>query len=77
MPLEINGLGLSRTPNETSRGMRYQYPYVEFWEMVAQTKVQVICSSDAHDPHDVIMNAWKSRDFALRFGINVIEKIDI
>lgn len=77
MPLEINGLGASRTPNETSRGMRYQYPYVEFWEMVAETKVPVICSSDAHDPLDVIMNAWKSRDFASRFGIQVLDKIDI
>ena len=77
IPLEINGLGCSRTPNETSRGMRFQYPYVEFWEMAAETDVRVICNSDAHDPHDVIMNAWKARDFASRFGIKPIEKLDI
>ncbi len=76
MPLEVNGLGASRTPNETSRGMRYQYPYVEFWEMVADTKCRVICNSDAHNPKDIIMNAWKSRDFALRFGIEPIERLD-
>lgn len=77
MPIEINGLGISRSPNNTTHGMRYQYPYVEFWEMVAQTKVRVICNSDAHSPEDVIMNAWKSRDFAGRFGITPIDKLDI
>ena len=76
LPLEVNGLGLSREPNETSRGMRCQYPYVEFWEMVAQTKCRVICNSDAHKPQDILMNAWKSRDFALRFGIEPIELPD-
>ncbi|MBR1912849.1 MAG: histidinol-phosphatase [Treponema sp.] len=75
MPIEVNGLGISRTPNNTSRGMRYQYPYVEFWEMVAQTNVRVICNSDAHAPEDVIMNAWKARDFAGRFGITPIERL--
>lgn len=75
MPLEINGLGISREPNNTNRGMRYQYPYIEFWEMVAQSKARVICNSDAHNPQDVIMNAWKARDFAGRFGITPMEKL--
>ena len=77
LPLEINGLGASRTPNNTKRGMRYPYPYVEFWEMVAQTKVRVLCNSDAHDPQDVIMNNWKARDFAGRFGIEVMDTLPI
>ncbi len=77
IPIEVNGLGCSRPPNETSRGMRFQYPYIEFWELAAQTNVRVICNSDAHDAHDVIMNAWKARDFASRFGITPIEKLDI
>lgn len=69
LPIEVNGLGLVREPNSTSRGMRYQYPYVEFWEMAAQTDVRIVCNSDAHDPKEVIMNAWHARDFAGRFGI--------
>lgn len=69
MPLEVNGLGMSRPINETSHGIRYQYPYNEFWELVAQSKVPVICNADAHDPRDVIFNAQKARDFAGRFGI--------
>ena len=77
LPIEVNGLGMSRTPNETSRGMRYQYPYVEFWEMVSKTKVPVICNADAHDPHDVIFNAQKARDFAGRFGIVPIATLNL
>lgn len=69
MPLEINGLGCSREPNNTANGMRYPYPYVEFWEMVADSKARVICNSDAHESQTVILNAWKARDFAGRFGI--------
>jgi histidinol-phosphatase (PHP family) len=77
LPIEVNGLGMSRTPNETSHGMRYQYPYVEFWEMVSRTKVPVICNADAHDPHDVILNAQKARDFAGRFGIIPIATLNL
>ncbi len=75
LPIEINGVGISRPPINTSRGMRYQYPYNEFWEMAALTNVKVICNSDAHNPQDVIHNAWKTRDFALRFGIEPIDGV--
>ena len=76
LPIEINGLGITRTPNHTKRGMRYPYPFVEFWEMASLTNVRVICNSDAHNPQDVIMNAWKARDFASRFGIEPLELPD-
>jgi histidinol-phosphatase (PHP family) len=45
--------------------------------MAAQSGVQIICSSDAHDPKDVILNNWKARDFAGRFGITPIESLKI
>ncbi len=78
LPIEINGLGIVREACSTSRGMRYGYPYVEFWEMVAERGgIQVICNSDAHDPHDVLMNAWRSRDFASRFGLKPLEKLEL
>ena len=77
MPLEVNGLGCSREPQDTRRGMRYQYPYTEFWEMVAaRPGVRVICNSDAHRPQDVILNAWKARDFAGRFGLTPLENLE-
>ncbi|MCR5217681.1 MAG: histidinol-phosphatase [Treponema sp.] len=77
MPLEINGLGSSRMPNNTTRGMRYQYPVVEFWEIAAEEGIKIICNADAHSPADVIFNAWKARDFASRFNIKPIENLQI
>ncbi len=73
LPVEINGLGMSRALSDTKRGMRYAYPYVEFWEMASIANVRVICNSDAHNPQDVIVNAWRARDFAGRFGIVPVE----
>lgn len=75
VPLEINGLGVSRNPFNTKNGMRYQYPFVEFWEMVSQTTARVICNSDAHKPEDIMLNAWKARDFSSRFGFEPIDSI--
>lgn len=75
LPLEINGLGMSRKPIQTARGTRYQYPFAEFWEMVAETSVPVICSSDAHSPDDVIFNTLKAHDFAGRFAITPIKTL--
>lgn len=77
IPLEINGLGTERIPNNTSRGMRYQYPVIEFWELAAQEGIKVICNADAHNPQDVIFNAWKARDFASRFNFKPIENLQI
>lgn len=75
IPLEINGAGMGREPHNTDRGMRYQYPFVEFWETVAKSNAKVICNSDAHVPEDVIMNAWKARDFSSRFALNPVDTI--
>lgn len=71
MPIEVNGYGLAKKLLETSRGIRQVYPYVEFWELAADSKAKIICNSDAHFPNDVIFNAWRARDFAGRFGIKV------
>ena len=69
LPLEVNGFGLIKRPNETSRGMRFQYPYKEFWEIVAERGLPVICNSDAHSPEHVIKNAANARRYALEVGI--------
>lgn len=71
MPIEVNGYGLAKKLLETSRGIRQVYPYVEFWELAADSKAKIICNSDAHFPNDVIFNAWRARDFAGRFSIKV------
>jgi len=77
IPLEVNGQGISRPPLKTKKGIRNQYPYAEFWEMVSKTTVPVICNADAHDPIDVIFNAQKARDFAGRFGIKPLDTLNL
>lgn len=69
LPLEVNGFGMIKRPNETSRGVRFKYPYREFWELVAERDLRVICNSDAHKPELVIKNAANARQFALDIGI--------
>jgi len=73
LPLEVNGLGMSRTCNETKRGVRYQYPYREFWQMAAERGAKVICNADAHAPEDVIAAARNARKFAEDLGITPVE----
>ena len=75
LPVEVNGYGIVKGLFETSRGIRYGYPYHEFWELVALSGAKVICNSDAHTPGDVIKNAWKAREFASKYGITPIETI--
>lgn len=75
MPLEVNGLGMHKPMCHTETGMRYAYPVDEFWQMVAESGVRVICNADAHDPKDVIAFAQKSRAYAQKFGITPIETL--
>jgi histidinol-phosphatase (PHP family) len=75
LPVEINGLGMTRTKIQTKNGIRFQYPYDEFWQMVADSKAKVICNSDAHNPKNVIADARLAREYAKRFGITPLESI--
>jgi len=69
LPVEINGNGMLRGKIMTRNGMRYMYPYDEFWDMAAERNLTVICSSDAHVPENVIKAAAMARDFAGVHGI--------
>ena len=77
LPIEINGYGIVKTPNKTSKGIRFLYPYDEFWEMVTDFNVPVICNSDAHSPDVVIKNALKAREYANRFNLSPIETLSL
>ena len=75
LPVEINGLGMSRPQNMTSGGLRYQYPYDEFWRMAASRSVKVICNADAHDPANVIKGAADAREYAAKLGITPLDTL--
>ena len=72
LPLEINGLGMQREVLHTKKGIRYQYPYDEFWQLAAEKNAEVICNSDAHSPSDVIRNALAARKYAEKFGFTPV-----
>lgn len=75
IPLEVNGLGLSKKKVLSEIGWRYQYPVDKVWELVAKKGLSVICNADAHTPKDVIVNAQKARDYAGEKGLSIIESI--
>lgn len=77
LPMEINGLGLSRAPIAGSNGLRPPYPVREFWEMAAQEGAVILCNSDAHRSVDVIEPARKARRFAEEAGIPVQDPVDV
>lgn len=72
MPIEVNGYGIAKPKVQTERGLRFQYPIEEFWEIAAASKAKILCNSDAHNPEDVIKNARKAIAFAEQFDIKPI-----
>lgn len=77
LPMEINGLGLSRAPIAGDNGLRAPYPVREFWEMAAEEGAVILCNSDAHQVRDVLEPARNARVFAEEAGIPVHDPADI
>lgn len=70
LPLEINGQGMLKPQIQTPQGMRFQYPYDEFWLLAKSKGATIICSSDAHNPENVIEGVKRAYDFANKLGIS-------
>lgn len=77
IPLEVNGLGLSRNMVKSGGVMRYQYPVDKFWELAGKKGVKVVCNADAHSPKDVITCAQKARDYADAMGLHYLDKLPL
>lgn len=77
LPLEVNGLGMKRHSIMTKQGERYQYPYLEFWQLARDKGAKVICNSDAHNSADVIKDARHARDFARMAGFESINSLPL
>ena len=72
LPLEINAYGPRKPWIDTPEGRRAQYPWVRFWELVAEHgKIEVVAGSDAHRPADVWGNLDDMYDFAAHLGLAV------
>jgi histidinol-phosphatase (PHP family) len=74
--LEINANGIRKEKIYYQGEERFRYPRKEFWELVKDTNVKVIISSDAHKPKylfdEAILAAYK---FARDIGIEVEEEL--
>ncbi len=68
IPLEINAAGLRKSMIEVPEGQRHPYSTYEFYEMAKDMGVNILLSSDAHDPKLVAANA-DGREMARRLGL--------
>lgn len=73
VPLEINGYGLRKQAVFTPEGERKQYPLRNFWRIAAKHDIEVVCSSDAHRPDDVLASIPECRALAEEFGLKLAD----
>ena len=72
MPLEINAYGPRKPWIDTPEGRRAQYPWIHFWELVAEHGgIEVVAGSDAHRPEDVWGNLDDIYEFAANLGLTI------
>lgn len=74
-PLEINGKGFRKPKIACSKGMRYRYPWENFWEIVSEYDINVIINSDAHAPEEVDGNFSDALFFVDKYNLNLAELI--
>jgi len=73
VPLEINGYGFRKPWIQTPEGRRPMYPWVCFWELASEYNIEVVLSSDAHRPEDVVANLDDAAEIAAHFGLRLAD----
>ena len=73
VPLEINGYGFRKPLIDTPEGPRYKYPWLPFWELVAEYDISVVVSSDAHEDYNVAADLEQAECIARDLGLRVLE----
>ena len=53
-PLEINVHGIRKGLRDFQNSKRYNYPFIEFWQIAAQYPVKVLIGIDAHAPEQLL-----------------------
>lgn len=69
VPLEINSYGFRKPWVPSAAGARPAYPWEPFWAIAARHGVQVVLSSDAHQPEDVVAGYDEVAAIRDRFGL--------
>jgi len=73
LPLEINGLGMTRPAVRGEGIWRSPYPVPLFWEMACEADVVIVCNSDAHQPKDVLAGTARACALAQQWGVAVTD----
>ena len=73
MPIEINGYGLRKPVIETPDGRRRSYPLHKFWELAQEYDIEVVITSDAHEPWNVIGNIDEATAMAESCNLRVAD----
>ncbi len=76
IPMEVNGLGLTKPRIAGPEGMRPPYPVREFLELAASEGAVLICNSDAHRPQDALAQARNAETWAYSRGIPTVDAIE-
>lgn len=76
LPMEINGLGLTKPRVHGHEGWRAPYPVREFLELAASEGAVLICNSDAHRPQDTLALARNAGIWADSWGLPYVDAIE-
>ena len=71
--LEVNALGLRKIAHKKAGNPFPMYPWLPFWELAAESGVQVIVSADAHRPQDLQARTGQAHAIVERCGLQLIE----
>jgi len=71
--LEINSYGLRKKRVHTEQGERPVYPILQFWELAADYKVEVVANSDAHTPAEVAGGIEHCLQLAADWGLSLAD----
>lgn len=77
IPLEINAYGLRKQFKVTSAGERPMYPWLPFWEIVAEVGAPVIVNSDAHRPQDIAAKIDECFEIVRKFDLQLVLPSDL
>jgi histidinol-phosphatase (PHP family) len=72
VPLELNAYGFLKRRVRSAAGPRFMYPWEPFWELAAEYDIDVVVSSDAHRPRNIVAETDLCLDIADRCGLKVI-----
>jgi histidinol-phosphatase (PHP family) len=73
--LEINGNGFRKAEVPCGSGTRRPYPLPQFWSIMAECGVPVICNSDAHHPQEVVEGIAEGIKVAQGFGLKIANRL--